>query len=333
MRLNLLKILNFSGGKLMKVFKSFKKLNKNYSIVIIPYTNDKVKRLSLKAPAVKLIIVLFFVSVVVLTALLYPNKSDSERITIQEVQASNEELKQQIQYLNEVIKHQNDSLSLSSAKLEQLKLENSEAKAKIEDFVKLYNDITEEYITETSRGAAAARNNSRAILDIKKLNNLVQELNKSFNNDDNLSVQLNESNKKLDKYVAALPTFIPAKGEITSPFGMRNHPIEKVFKAHQGVDINASKGDPIYAAAAGIVEFAGYSKGYGYNVKIDHQNGFRTIYGHSSKLLVKKGDKVAKGQKIALVGSTGNSTGPHLHFEIRIGNTPVDPTEYLNFGN
>ena len=317
----------------MKVLSSLKKLNKSYSVVIIPYTNDNVKKLSLKAPIVKLIAALFIVSVVTLAALIYPQVNDSENLTVQENQASNDELQQQIQYLNEVINQQNKSLSLSNDQLEQLKLENLQAKAKIQDFTKLYAEITEDYITETSRGTTAAKNSGRAILDIKKLSNMVQELNKNFNTDDNLTTQLKTSNEKLEKYVTALPTFIPAKGEITSPFGMRNHPIKKVYKAHEGVDINASKGDPIFAAASGIVEFAGYSHGYGYNVKINHLNGFKTIYGHSSKLLVKKGDKVIKGQKIALVGSTGNSTGPHLHFEIRIGNTPVDPTEYVNFGN
>ncbi len=316
----------------MKVLSSLKKLNKSYSVVIIPYTNDNIKKLSLKAPLVKLIASLFIVSVVTLTAMIYQQVNASENLTIEDYQTSNDELQQQILYLNEVIVQQNKSLSLSNDQLEQIKLENSQAKEKIQDFTKLYAEITEDYITETSRGTAAAKNSGRAILDIKKLNNLVQELNNYITDDDNMATQLKASNEKLEKYVAALPTFIPAKGEITSPFGMRNHPIKKVYKAHEGVDINASKGDPIFAAASGTVEFAGYSSGYGYNVKINHQNGFRTIYGHSSKLLVKEGDKVIKGQKIALVGSTGNSTGPHLHFEIRIGNTPVDPTEYVNFG-
>jgi len=125
-------------------------------------------------------------------------------------------------------------------------------------------------------------------------------------------------------YIATGSFNYPARGTITSRFGQR------WGRLHTGVDIAAPPGSPIYAADGGTVIFSGWESGYGYLVKIDHHNGYVTYYGHASKLLVKKGDKVAKGQKIALVGSSGYATGPHLHFEVRKNGVPVNPLPYLN---
>ncbi len=119
----------------------------------------------------------------------------------------------------------------------------------------------------------------------------------------------------------------PLKGNyrISSKFGPRKPPVPGASSFHKGVDLAAPKGTPIYAPAAGTVKFAGSSGGYGFLVKINHGNGVETRYGHCSKLLVKKGQKVKKGQLIALVGSTGVSSGNHVHFEVRINGEAVDP--------
>ena len=98
---------------------------------------------------------------------------------------------------------------------------------------------------------------------------------------------------------------------------------------HHGVDIADNTGTPIYAAEAGKIERSGWSSGYGYNVVINHGNGIKTLYGHASKLLVNKGDSVSRGQTIALVGSTGWSTGPHIHFEVRVNESRQNPLNYI----
>jgi murein DD-endopeptidase MepM/ murein hydrolase activator NlpD len=121
----------------------------------------------------------------------------------------------------------------------------------------------------------------------------------------------------------------PVNGEVTSGFGYRMHPIFHVRKMHTGVDISAGMGTPIKAAAAGTVIFAGWRGGYGQAVIISHGNGLATLYAHQSKLLVSVGDKVKRGEVIGKVGSTGYSTGPHLHFEVRVNGNPVDPMGYL----
>lgn len=121
----------------------------------------------------------------------------------------------------------------------------------------------------------------------------------------------------------------PVNGEITSPFGWRVHPIWGTQIFHAGLDIGADYGDPVHAADSGTVVYAGWMGGYGNAVMIDHGGGMVTLYGHNSSITVGEGEQVSKGQTIALAGSTGNSTGPHCHFEVRIHGEVVSPLQYL----
>jgi murein DD-endopeptidase MepM/ murein hydrolase activator NlpD len=114
-------------------------------------------------------------------------------------------------------------------------------------------------------------------------------------------------------------------GRLASRFGWRVHPIFHTRKLHTGVDLASPRGTPIYAAGDGVVERAGWSSGYGNFTLLKHVNGYETGYGHQSKIVVKAGDHVRQGQIIGYVGSTGNSTGTHLHFDIRINGNFVDP--------
>lgn len=120
----------------------------------------------------------------------------------------------------------------------------------------------------------------------------------------------------------------PVNGRLTSRFGYRVHPIYHIRKLHTGIDLAAPTGTPIHAAAGGVVVSSGWRRGYGNTVIIDHGGGKATLYGHCSSLCVRANQRVNQGQVIARVGSTGNSTGPHLHFEIRIDGRPVDPLKY-----
>lgn len=121
----------------------------------------------------------------------------------------------------------------------------------------------------------------------------------------------------------------PARGRLSSRYGVRYHPILHRRKLHTGDDIAASYGSPIKAAKSGTVLYSGWKKGYGNTVIIDHGGGVTTLYGHASKLDVQAGQSVKAGAYVGNVGSTGYSTGPHLHFEVRKNGKPVDPTSYL----
>lgn len=121
----------------------------------------------------------------------------------------------------------------------------------------------------------------------------------------------------------------PVNGVITSPYGYRTHPIFGTTIYHSGIDIGVDYGTPVHAADSGVVVEAGWISGYGYAVVIDHGNGLSTLYGHNESLNVSSGQSVSQGQVIAYAGSTGNSTGPHVHFEVRSNGDPVDPSAYL----
>jgi murein DD-endopeptidase MepM/ murein hydrolase activator NlpD len=116
---------------------------------------------------------------------------------------------------------------------------------------------------------------------------------------------------------------------VTSGFGWRIHPITGERRFHTGIDFGAAMGTPIYAIAPGKVELAGEKGGYGNTVIVNHSAGKSTLYGHASKLYVREGQQVVRGQAIAAVGSTGMSTAPHLHFEVRVHDKPVNPRPYL----
>lgn len=129
---------------------------------------------------------------------------------------------------------------------------------------------------------------------------------------------------------ASTPSVWPVRGWVTSPFGNRTSPFSGILKFHEGMDIAAQTGTPVVAPADGVIIKAGFSTGYGNMVEISHGYGLRTIFGHNSRLNVKAGQRVRRGDVISYVGDTGSSTGPHLHYEVRVNGLPVNPVKYMN---
>ncbi len=129
---------------------------------------------------------------------------------------------------------------------------------------------------------------------------------------------------------ASTPSAWPVRGWITSPFGNRTSPFSGILKFHEGLDIAAQTGTPVMAPADGVVVKAGFSTGYGNMVEISHGYGIKTIFAHKSRLNVKAGQRVRRGDVISYVGDSGSSTGPHLHYEVRLNGLPVNPTKYMN---
>ncbi len=142
-------------------------------------------------------------------------------------------------------------------------------------------------------------------------------------------LELWESLQGRQSLLLATPSMSPVRGWFTSRFGYRNSPYTGRAMMHQGLDIAASPGTPVYAPADGVISFAGYDSGYGKLVSIDHGYGVITRYGHNSKIFVKVGQQIKRGDLLTAVGNTGQSTGPHLHYEVRINNVPVDPSNYI----
>jgi murein DD-endopeptidase MepM/ murein hydrolase activator NlpD len=132
--------------------------------------------------------------------------------------------------------------------------------------------------------------------------------------------------------MAATPSLLPIHGSLSSSFGYRFHPLDGRYRLHAGVDIAADPGTPVHAPADGFVIFSGLKEGYGKVVVIDHGYGIRTLFAHNSKLFINSGVRVKRGEMISEVGSTGHSTGPHLHYEIRKNGVPINPLTFFSRG-
>lgn len=252
----------------------------------------------------------------------------------------NAELRANNMQLHEVNLAQLQVVKENDQRMEDIIDNNLFMKERIQQLTDLYNEIaqkykeiTERYIamaeTQTLASRADGRNDKSLVSDLVSLQNKIMEANSILmiqSSDDALS----DARLMLDNFAEALPDFVPLQGRISDRFGYREDPFLKKQKFHSGLDIAAPYGSDIRAAGAGKVIFAGRRGGYGNLVIIDHGYGIKTYYGHASKLLVEGGKNVQKGEVIAKVGSTGRSTGPHLHFEIRINDVPIDPLNYIS---
>lgn len=142
-------------------------------------------------------------------------------------------------------------------------------------------------------------------------------------------IELWEGLSERQSLLNSTPNIKPARGWLTSGFGYRQNPFTGKSTMHAGLDIAASPGSPVYAPADGLVIFASYDESYGKLVSIDHGYGVTTRFGHNSQIYVHVGQRVSKWDVIAAVGNTGRSTGPHLHYEVRINSVPVDPINFI----
>lgn len=173
-------------------------------------------------------------------------------------------------------------------------------------------------------------NEGQQLTDLAELNANLEQLEQFISEEQTeqeiLYKQLLAYEIKLDHTPSQWPV---ASRKVTSWFGNRYHPVYRQYRYHSGIDIKASYGSKVTSAADGVVSFAGYQGGYGYTVIVDHGYGYQTLYAHNSKIVVRKGQRVEKGQLICYSGNSGTSTGPHLHFEVRNGGKTVNPVLYL----
>lgn len=225
--------------------------------------------------------------------------------------------------------------------LDEIKEQYNVLKAQKDEIQKLQNELKvqqsqkkdkqSEMATQVSNLEAAqkkvASDNEALEAQIDKLNKEASDLTRQLQQQQGSSQVSSSSSSSYSGGVMLWP--VPDSHRITSQFGVRFHPILKRYKSHSGLDIGAPTGTKILAASSGKVIYSAVRGGYGNCVMVDHGGGIVTLYGHCSKLLVTSGQSVNRGDNIALVGSTGQSTGPHCHFEVRVNGTPTDPLKYL----
>lgn len=225
--------------------------------------------------------------------------------------------------LMQEVAERRDDIEITKTKLEKEETEIKLIKAKREQTtVVLQNTITlqESYAKKLSKQEQELKNK---ITEYKQEQARIEALiQQATNSSNNLDIQY--TGGEMLWPVAISGTVI------TSTYGVREHPIQGVIKEHSGLDIgNATYGSPVVAAADGVVTYAGWLGGYGNCVMINHGNGLVTLYGHGQKIITELHKKVKKGDLIMEVGSTGNSTGPHLHFEVRVNGSCVNPLNYV----
>lgn len=200
------------------------------------------------------------------------------------------------------------------------------------DIVEMINKTTDEKDPATSIAEViTTTENSTEVTENESIDALIPSVSATGGLDSEIKDKSDApANVSVNNYSLNQKMILPLKGTITSEFGARVHPIRGSLSYHSGIDIAAESGTPIKAAFNGVVIESEYDQWNGYHIKIQHDNGVMTVYCHCNELLFDKGAIVEAGETIATVGSTGSSTGPHLHFELRINDICYDPQPALN---
>ena len=250
----------------------------------------------------------------------YVSKSSFQLSQQKTTQKKNQTQEKQIQLINQEItnlKNKLESLLSEESELRYLIGERASSKKKLRKKISL--------IAQTFQ--KIEKNSSQTLLSSAKKLIFLEQITNEF------QVSFQSLHKKIVLYKKrfdATPSIWPVYGRILSRYGWRTHPITRRRQFHKGVDIPCWLGAPIKATADGVVIFNGWAGGYGLAVILDHGYGYRTVYAHASKILTKKGAIIKKGQVIATIGSTGISTGPHIHYEITRWGKAIKPNKYLD---
>lgn len=182
---------------------------------------------------------------------------------------------------------------------------------------------------EASDWAGAGTVDDESVASAEPVADRIEQLQTSSERAERLLARLQSFLVAQSAIIAATPSLLPTAGFLSSNFGYRRNPYNGTFRLHAGIDIAAETGTPVRAPAQGTVVYSGYREGYGKCVVINHGYGISTLFAHNSKLYATVGAKVRRGEVISEVGSTGHSTGPHLHFEIRKNGVPVNPVTFF----
>ncbi len=305
-----------------------KKTEKKYlSIVLVPHSSSHVKVFKFTSFYAKIIVCVLILTSVFVAGGLYISKMLDE----------NKALKQNIDDLYSTNTQQRKLIDVKTDEVAKLKEDsaifNEIVNDKIEEFTNSFNQITDDYIEErsTKTDRSGDRTETGFTNDMRGLKDTLDGLSMLYSRSSDAPIgDLSSAEAKIEAFMGTVPTLWPASGRLTDEFGYRSDPFTRRKKFHAGIDIGANYGVKIKAAASGKVIFAEYTAGTGRTVKISHARGITTVYGHASSILVEKGQTVEKGDVIAKVGSSGRSTGPHLHFEVLLYGTAVDPLKYLD---
>lgn len=288
------------GVILLSIFsKKIKRKPNAFTLMIVPEKYGKVKSIMFEKKTIAYIFVIF------LLILLLAYRLFISYLIIREDNQTN------LEYIKE-LKKQTNSQQL---RIDEYKINEDKLLEQLQEIEELHQQLQQRLENK----------NAQKTINLNKI------VNKNFNLSD-ISANINIAYATILKYdlqVATekqMPTLLPYPGRISSGFGYRTNPVSRSMgESHHGIDIVGPSKSKIVAAGDGIVEFAGWLNSYGNTVIIDHQNGYKSLYAHNSKLLVKKFQEITRGQAISLMGNSGRSTGTHVHFEVRFRGVPINP--------
>lgn len=305
-----------------------KKDKSKICILIVPHTK-KVKRILIPPWLPKGTLTL--ISSLLIVSLVWMIKTNTYQ---NQLKKDSEEKTSIILSLEEENKNKKEELANLHSQTMKLREKTEEVENKLDEIDKLQRRLERMANMESpSRSGRGGRDD--IILELDDLTpNAEMDIMKDLLEDKKLELEnfIIDLEAQFD-YLESVPDLMPTNGRLTSKFGNRRDPFTRRIQFHQGIDIANSSGTEIKAAAKGKVTFSGPNGAYGRTIIIDHGYGYKTLYAHNRKLLVSVGDKVEKGQVISNMGSTGRSTGSHLHFEIHKDNKPIDPLSVLNNWN
>lgn len=333
--LNKIVRLRLRAGVSMRM--KFQPYLKQYTLMMIRGPKQSVLRV--RVPAFLLLAVpLFFAAVCLFAYLFYFRSVSSDQ--------SNRQLQtllamQQTNHLNEVT-DKDQAIEQLQKELLRLSEQAEQLDARMEDIRKLEEEMKRltglggNAASPSLTGQTGVGGRSRDVTDedvdklIADTDTHYQTINSEMDSLFDALSKTKESVLEQQHQLDVTPTIWPVDSRsITSPFGMRRDPFSYTLVYHSGIDIGAPSGEAVYAGASGTVSSTGFDSTHGNNIIVNHGNGLKTWYMHLSKIETAKGDPVKKGQVIGRVGSTGRSTGPHLHYEVLKDNTSIDPKPYL----
>lgn len=307
-----------------------KKKKNTLTLMVIPHSGQKPTTINIPNYLLRFFSVFIFISMT-LTVNWYFNYAyiKAENNNLQVVKVENEALMGE----NEALKDEYFSLyqDIEIIKAKILEIEQLEATVRQKndfDPAKSYFSKSNQKILASIDGKGKVTASNLSLEETKDTINLLKDASEEK------TTSLIELSEKLDEkndVLSRIPSIYPTYGRLTSRFGTREDPFNRSSAFHNALDIANSYGTPIYASAAGKVIFAGYDGGYGRKVVVRHNSEFTTVYAHNSRIVVEQGETVKKGQIIAYMGSTGRSTGSHLHFEVLRYGKAVDPLQYISW--
>ena len=295
-----------------------KRKNEKVTILLIPNSGDRAKRLSLSYRQIKgAIMAIAFISFLLVLAGVNIFQGRQAVSEAERIKSQHEQQKQQVTELNNKL-----------LEMEKQRERIEERQEQVRKLVGTSSSLTP--AAPPSRGGMGGNSRTGRTADLNEISAEISNLQFLMDEQETEILHLlNLAQNNIDQ-LKAIPNYWPVVGRITSSFGWRQSPFSRSSREfHDGLDIAAPYGTEIRAAADGVVIQSKWLRGWGRIIKISHGNGLITSYAHNSTNLVKTGDRVTKGSVIAKVGSSGRSTGPHLHFTIEKNGKPVDPLLYL----